>query len=113
MRFRNVLLVTIFFCFSLFSVAQDVTGNIVGTVKDQSGAVVPNAKVTVTNTDTGVVVRTLTTNDKGEYSALLLQIGHYSISAEASNFKKAVISDINLHVNEKLTFDPKMAIGSA
>src|SRR5437879_6786955 len=108
MRFRNVWLVTVLLCFSAFSFAQETTGTIVGTVKDQSGAVVPKAKVTVTNTDTGVVVRTLTANDKGEYSALLLQIGHYSIAAEASNFKKAVISKLDIHVNENLTFNPNM-----
>src|SRR5437879_3347607 len=98
---KRILLVILLLCCCLNLAAQEVTGTIVGTVKDQSGAVVPRAKVTVTNTDTGVAVRTLTTNEKGEYSAPLLQIGHYSIAAEASNFKKASISNITLHVNEK------------
>ncbi|MCU1286209.1 MAG: TonB-dependent receptor [Acidobacteriales bacterium] len=110
-RILHVAILMLCCCLSL--PAQVVTGSIVGTVKDQSGAVVPNAKVTVTNTDTNAVVRTLTTSDKGEYSAASLQIGHYSITAEAANFKKAVISNIDLHVNEKLTFDPKMTVGSS
>ena len=45
--------------------AQEVTGSIVGTVTDSKGGVVPNAKVTITNTDKQVVVRTLTTHDHG------------------------------------------------
>src|SRR5438445_7211922 len=94
MVLRRILLVILLLCSCINLAAQDITGTIVGTVKDQSGAIVPNAKVTITNTDTGAAVRTLTTNDKGEYSAPSLQIGHYSITAEASNFKKANISNI-------------------
>src|SRR5437870_2165542 len=111
MNLRQSMLVIIMLCLGTFAMAQEITGTIVGTVKDKSGAVVPKATVIVTNTDTKAVVRTLTANDKGEFSAPLLQIGHYSITAEAPTFKKAVIEKINLHVNEKLTFDPIMEIG--
>lgn len=93
--------------------AQEVTGSIVGTVKDQSGAVIPNAKVTITNTDTNVAIRTLTANQDGEFTAPLLPLGNYSISAEAPGFKKATISKITLHLNEKLTFTPTLQVGSS
>ena len=48
--------------------AQEVTGSIAGTVTDQSGAVVPGAKVTITDTDKKVEVRSVTTNSSGGYS---------------------------------------------
>ena len=63
--------------------AQDITGTIEGTVLDPSGAAVLKAKVTVTNTDRNQVVRTVTTDTGGVYSATFLPIGNYSISAEA------------------------------
>ena len=59
--------------------AQVTTGLIAATVKDTSGAVVPNATVTLTNTDTNVVVRTVKTGGGGEFTAPLLPIGHYSL----------------------------------
>src|SRR5437764_7031526 len=113
MNLRQLLLVIMVLCLGTFATAQEVTGTIVGTVKDKSGAVVPKATVTVTNTDTKQAVRTLTANDKGEYTAALLPLGHYSITAEAPNFKKVTIADITLHQNEKLTFDPKLEVGNA
>lgn len=113
MSARQLLLVVIMMCCCTFALAQEQTGTIVGTVKDKSGAVVPNATVTITNTDTKQAIRTLTASDKGEYAAALLPLGHYSVSAEAPNFKKATISNITLHVSEKLTFDPTMEVGSA
>ncbi|MBZ5629603.1 MAG: carboxypeptidase-like regulatory domain-containing protein, partial [Acidobacteriia bacterium] len=67
---------------------QVTTGLIAATVKDASGAVVPNATVTLTNTDTNVVVRTVKTGGGGEFTAPLLPIGHYSLSVEAGGFQK-------------------------
>src|SRR5437016_6305648 len=113
MNLRQLLLVIMVLCLGTFAAAQEVTGTIVGTVKDKSGAVVPKATVTVTNTDTKEVIRTLMANDKGEYTAVLLPLGHYSVTAEAPNFKKVTISDITLHQNDKLTFDPTLEVGSA
>jgi len=112
MRKALLLLLTVVL-FSSAAFAQDVTGSIVGTVKDQSGAVIPNAKVTITNTDRNAVVRTITANQDGEFSAPLLPLGKYSISAEAPGFKKVTISNINLQLNDKLTFTPTLQVGSA
>src|SRR5580692_6510408 len=84
-------------CCSIALVAQEVTGTILGTVTDGSGAVVPGAKVTITNMDRGAIERVVTTNKTGEYSAPLLPIGKYSVTIEASNFKKTTESDITLN----------------
>ncbi|MBO0722956.1 MAG: carboxypeptidase regulatory-like domain-containing protein, partial [Blastocatellia bacterium] len=93
------------------AMAQDITGSIVGLVKDSSGAVVAGASVTITDTDKKIVVRTVTTNSEGAYSAPLLPVGHYSITIEASGFKKFTRSNIELNVNDRLTVDSALEVG--
>src|SRR5437867_9086756 len=93
------------------SYAQETTGSIVGVVLDASGSGVPGAKVTITNTDRNAVIRTAETDRDGNYSAPLLPIGHYSVSVGVSGFKKAIHSDIELNVNDKLTINVKLEVG--
>src|SRR6266446_2990339 len=81
--------------------AQEVTGNITGAVTDASGAAVPNARVTVTATAQGLVLRALETNEVGLYSATLLPVGTYSVTVEAGGFKKATRGGIELDANAK------------
>jgi len=81
--------------------AQVDTGTILGTVKDQSGAVVPNAKVTLTNEGTGFTITT-TTNGQGNYTFTPIRIGTYSVSVEAPGFAKAVQSHLTLNIDQKL-----------
>jgi hypothetical protein len=102
------LLLAVFTC---ALTAQEVTGNIYGTVTDQSGAAVPNATVNVTNTDRNQVIRTLTTNQDGYYAATILPIGRYSVTVESKGFKKTTQSNIELNVNEKLTVNFKLDVG--
>ncbi len=92
---------------------QEVTGSIAGTVTDPSGAVVPNAKVTITDTDKNVVVRTLSTGGSGEFSAPGLPIGRYSVTVQAPGFQKYVETGLNLNVNGKLTVSPALKVGAA
>lgn len=92
--------------------AQSITGSISGTVKDPTGAVVSSATVSVVNTDTGVTVRTLKTDGSGDYSAQLLPIGHYQITVEATGFSKSVRKGIVLNVNDKLTENLTLKVGS-
>ena len=98
--------------FAGVTVAQQVTGSISGTIKDSSGAVVPNATVTITNTDRNQVVRTIKSDSLGAYTAPLLPLGNYAVSAEANNFKKATVTGVVLHVNDKLTVDLTLEVGS-
>ncbi|HXM11401.1 MAG TPA: carboxypeptidase regulatory-like domain-containing protein [Terriglobales bacterium] len=113
---RNLLMmiaVAVLALFATAAFAQMVTGTITGTVKDNSGAFVPNARVTVTDTDENVVVRTLQTNGSGEYSAPLLPVGRYAVTAEAPKFKRSQQTNITLDVNANLTINFSLQVGSA
>ena len=94
------------------ALAQEVTGTISGIVKDASGAVVPNAKVTITNTDKNIVARTVTTDSGGAYIVPLLPVGHYKVEVEAANFQKMARTNIELNVNDRLNESFSLAIGS-
>jgi len=93
--------------------AQEVTGSIAGTVKDPSGAVVPNATVTITDLDKHTIVRTITTGSAGEYSAPGLPVGHYSVTVQATGFQKYEHTGLNLNVNDKLTVSPQLKVGTS
>jgi hypothetical protein len=92
--------------------AQNVTGTIAGTVADSKGGVVPNGKVSVTNSDQQVVIRTLTTDERGLYVAALLPVGRYSVVVEAAGFKKAVRTGIVLNVDDKVAANFTLELGS-
>jgi len=109
---KSCLLLVLLGTFISSMCAQSITGSISGTVKDPTGAVVSGATVSVVNTDTGVTVRTLKTDGSGNYSAQLLPIGHYQITVEAAGFSKAVRKRIDLNVNDKLTENMTLQIGS-
>jgi len=84
--------------------------SIVGTVTDSSGAVIPNAKVTVSNPDKGVT-RVLTSNASGAYAAESLPIGSYTVTAEAAGFEKLVRSGITLQVSQIQRVDLQLTVG--
>ena len=81
--------------------AQKDAGGIVGTVKDQTGAIVANAKVTVTDVERGTHLETVT-NDSGEYVASPLRVGRYTVSVEHPGFKKAVTVPVSLDVQQRI-----------
>lgn len=88
------------------------TGAITGTVTDSSGAVVPNATVTITDTDTGVLARTSKTNASGIYVGSSLLVGTYKISVEAPGFERATREGITLHVADRLAINFVLSIGA-
>jgi hypothetical protein len=92
--------------------AQEITGSIIGTVKDSNGGAVKGATVTITNSDTKLVVRTVTTNDDGEFSAPLLPVAYYDMTVEAPNFKKHIDTRVKLNVNERRTVDVTLEAGN-
>ena len=92
--------------------AQEVTGSLVGTVKDSTGAAVTGATVTITDADKKVVARTIQTNDSGEFSAPNLTPGVYDVSVEAPGFKKHVESRVKLDVGERHPVNISLEIGN-
>jgi hypothetical protein len=79
-------------------------------VTDASGAVVPQAKVTVANPEKGLT-RDLVTNTAGEYFAAKIPIGNYVISVEASGFQKLVRSGISVATGQTLRVDLQLTVG--
>ena len=78
-------------------VAQSDRGTITGNVKDQSGGVVPNAKVTATNIDSGEI-RETTTGDEGGFTLPELKAAPYRLTVEAAGFKTAMLDNVQLGV---------------
>ena len=87
------------------------TGAILGTVTDASGAVVPKAKVTITNTATSTVFAT-STSSAGDYSAPSLNPGDYQVQVEAPGFEKSRTTTFNLAVDQKIRMDVAMRPGA-
>src|SRR5438445_12420406 len=86
-------------------------GTILGSVKDNSGAVVTNASVDVTNTATGVTKRTATTSS-GDYTLPYLQPGTYRVTVQAAGFEKFVVDNISLVVGQLSRIDATMKPGA-
>ncbi|HWZ96495.1 MAG TPA: carboxypeptidase regulatory-like domain-containing protein [Candidatus Dormibacteraeota bacterium] len=93
--------------------AQNVTGSIQGTIADSAGGVVPNATVSVSNSDQNIVVRTVTTDERGQYFVPQLPVGRYSIAVELKGFKKVVHSGIVLNVDDRLGINFTLEVGAA
>ncbi|MGB7546295.1 MAG: carboxypeptidase-like regulatory domain-containing protein [Terracidiphilus sp.] len=87
------------------------TGTILGTVTDSTGAIIPNVKVTVTNTATNVAFHT-TTSSAGDYLAPALNPGTYSVSAESKGFQKSVTTGFILTVGQKARIDLALKPGA-
>ncbi len=113
MRIRGVVCAVLcaLLIFATVGAAQETFGTITGTVLDPSGAAILGAKVTITNTDKGVVLREVMTDAEGFYTVSKLFIGHYSVTIEAAGFKKVTVSAIELNVAEVYRNDVKMEVG--
>ncbi len=96
--FLLTLCLTLCLALATTALGQAVYGSIIGTVTDSSGAAVPNATVTITNTGTNVSVTTKT-NESGYYAQTRLIPGAYRVKVEASNFKAAVFESVVVNVD--------------
>jgi hypothetical protein len=92
--------------------AQSTAGQINGTVTDSSGGIIANASVTLTNINTGVAVHT-NTNRSGFYAFPNVQPGTFSMTFTAPNFKTVVLPSFTLVVNQILSENEAMEVGSA
>jgi outer membrane receptor protein involved in Fe transport len=91
--------------------AQVDQGAITGTVEDSSGAVVPNARVTVANTDTGLVLQR-NANASGVYIFSPLKIGNYKVSATAPGFQTTSQENLHLDIQQRLNVVLKLQPGA-
>ncbi len=91
--------------------AQAVSGTLLGTVTDPSGAVLSGAKVTLVNEATGLT-RTLTTDKNGEFTAPSMPTGTYTATAEMQGFKVAAVSNVELGVDQHVRIDLKLEVGA-
>ncbi|MBS1814346.1 MAG: TonB-dependent receptor [Acidobacteria bacterium] len=112
-RTAQILCAALLFVFAIAMQAQNVTGSISGTVTDSSGALLPNSTVTITNTDTNQVVRTIQTSSAGSYSATSLPLGTYTVSIASPGFKTRTVTGLTLHVNDALTVNGNMDVGAS
>ena len=90
--------------------AQDFRGSIIGRVNDSSGARLPGATVTATNTATNVG-STTTTNNDGSYSILYLTPGTYTVAVELAGFKRIVRDAVEVRIGDRLTLDFALDLG--
>jgi hypothetical protein len=87
------------------------TGQIVGTVYDPSGAVVPKASVEVTDIGTGIAV-TATSNDQGGFVFPALQPGNYRVLVTATGFEPALVDNVTIETARTTNIDVKFAVAA-
>jgi hypothetical protein len=97
-------------CLAVPAYAQFETATVVGTVRDSSGGVVPDAKVTLTNTQTGVSTERMS-DANGSFEFFTVRIGTYLLSAEKAGFSIALVDNIQVTVGARQRVDLTMAIG--
>lgn len=99
-------------CFAAVQLAAQLdTGGVTGTVKDFRGAVLRNVRVTLTNEETGVVASSITTST-GVYVFDAVQAGRYTLKVEESGFRAFITSGIVVNIQQTVTVDATLSIGS-
>jgi Carboxypeptidase regulatory-like domain/TonB dependent receptor len=97
---------------ALSGAAQQITGTIVGTVKDSQGAAVTTATIKATNVETHFS-RSAPTNGYGEYRIDYLPVGKYTVEATATGFERYVQQNVSLDVDQELTIGITLPVGVA
>jgi hypothetical protein len=117
-RYSSAVICAVSLCIVLFASAagtfaqtQANAADLNGVVRDPSGAVVAGATVKVRNTATNFT-RDTTTNEEGYYQIINLPPGTYEVTAEASNFKRAVLSEVKLTVGQRADIDIPLEVGA-
>ncbi|MEO8736695.1 MAG: carboxypeptidase-like regulatory domain-containing protein, partial [Edaphobacter sp.] len=106
------LIITAFFVltFSCCAIAQVTTGSILGTIHDATGAVLPNATVTITDAGKGTK-STKQTDSDGTYNVPFLIPGTYNVSVEMPGFKRSVSNNVVLDIDQKARVDFTLELG--
>src|SRR6266542_3480441 len=111
MKNRSLIVAALVLAFAEFANAQETTGTFLGIIQDPSGAPMPRAKVTATESVTGRVHATIC-DSIGNYTLPLLPIGNYELRAEVAGFKRSVQSDVTLHLGESLMVNITLELGA-
>src|SRR5947208_2277013 len=90
--------------------AQVLYGSLVGTITDQSDAVVPKAEVTATNVATNQTYHNIA-DDQGRYSIPNVLPGTYAVKVTATGFRTLLQNDVNISINNVTRTDLKLAVG--
>lgn len=107
---RIAMLILMAGCTCIPTLAQTVTGSIRGSVVDQTGAVVPEAKVSAQNVNTGVVTTTVS-DHSGSYNIQTLPIGTYVVSAKKAGFDTTSDRPFTLEIDQIARIDLKLQVG--
>ena len=110
-RLRVVLSLFALFVASTPAVAQFDTATVVGTVKDNTGAVVPGATVTLTNLDTSIAATRVTDAD-GNFEFVTVRVGRYRVTAELQGFAIALADDVQVTVGARQRVDLQLRPGN-
>ena len=105
------LLAAVLFFFTCYLHAQYENGSVVGTIRDKSGAGIPNAVVTITNNATAVATKA-STSAEGDYEVPSLHVGVYTIAATSSGFTNAVANNITVSVGGRQRIDLTLNVGA-
>jgi Carboxypeptidase regulatory-like domain len=111
---KNLLIaaMVLVFGFAMTLQAQETSGDLVGTVKDTSGAVIVKAEVVVTNEDTNVAT-TIQTGSSGQYHAANLLPGKYDIAVTGSGFQPYTLRGVSIELNKTSTSDITLSVGAS
>jgi hypothetical protein len=110
---RTLLFVGLLIAFcGIFARAQYEDGSLIGTIHDATGAAVGSAAVTVTNVNTGNVLK-VTANGSGDYEVPSLRVGLYNIEASAPGFAPAAARNITVSVAGRQRIDLTLKVGRA
>ena len=93
------------------AVGQFDTAQVLGSVRDQSGSVVPKAAITLLNIDTGIAAKSVT-DENGNYLFSNVAVGKYKVTAEATGFAIAVASDVTVDVGARQRVDFSLQVGA-
>ena len=114
MRIRSLLPALLAFCLAVpqipVALAQNLTGQIDGVVRDPSGGLVAGAKVELTNLDQKLLVRSLETNRQGSFLASSLPVGRYSLAVTLQGFQ-AFSQEIEVHVGTPSSINVSLSVG--
>jgi hypothetical protein len=110
MKSRLVVALLMMACSAVATHAADATGAIVGTVRDASGAVIPEVSVTLRNSATNVLRQTVT-NAAGDYAVPQLPSATYTLVFERRGFRQTVLTSVKLDVDQVMRIDTTLQVG--